>query len=156
MKALILMALLMTARWAGAQDLDVADLKRATVSFVITEELVRNFAAFANEYDMVVDSTPGLKASMDWSGTATVAEAVHHIESNTEAKKLITKHKLTAREIVILPPAFMQASILVNAPAEMLADLAASSGANVANVGLLKEKGHELTPIMEDAFGLLD
>jgi len=155
MKALILMTLLLTARWAGAQDLDVADLKRATASFEITEELIRNFAAFASEFNAIADSTPGLKDSMTWSGTLSLAQAVRHMESSAGIKKLIAKHNLTARDIVILPAAYMQAAMLAYAPPELLGHLADSAGANMDNLPLIREKGHELTPIMETAAGLL-
>lgn len=138
-------------RTGSGQGLDIADMRQALTSYVLTEGTVRQFVALAEAARESPSSTPLAPPATQPSGTTTMAAMIATIESHPGLKALLAQHGLEASDFLLLPTAYMQAAILVTAPPEIVNQLAEASGANPANVALIRDRGAILTPLVERA-----
>lgn len=151
MRLALTLACLLVTDGASAQDLDQQDLKKALAGYVLTEQHITTLADFATEAAQVADRTSLSPPSLLTSGTLTVDLMAALIDAHPPVKALLSKHHLTARDLILIPIAYMQAALLVKAPPEMLPALAEASGANLANVPLIRDKGEALDALITRA-----
>jgi len=146
----ILLGLLL-ASGASAQDLDQQDLKHALGAYVLTEEAINHLAEFAEEAVEVDSQTPLMPPGLPSSSQVSVDAMVALMNAHPPLKTLLAKHRLTARDALLMPLAYMQGALLLKAPPDMLQALAGASGANLANLPLLRARGDSLEALMTRA-----
>lgn len=144
-------AMAISAGPAFGQGVDITDMKQASASYVLTEATIRQFIAMTDDARKLSDMSALTPPKMPTSGTATVATMAAAMEAHPPMKALLTRHGLTGRDVLLIPVAYMQAAMLVQAPPDAVAQLATMAGVNVANIPLVREKGAVLTPLLEGA-----
>jgi hypothetical protein len=144
MRLLAILLGLLRASGASAQDLDQQDLKHALGTDVLTEEAINHLAKFPGEAVEIDSQMPLMPPGLLSSRQVSVDAMVALMNAHPPLKALLAKHHLTARDALLMPSAYLQGALLLKAPPDMLPALAAASGANLANLPLLRARGDSL------------